>query len=301
MVLFWGQNCANVVTVAVREVRMEEASSFERYVSSPVGRYIYGPSYVVWWKSVQLNGILLWGRPDEEHILNITRALDAELAPAVSPHGSLIDARRVCGVDPAAFNTLLRYVATRREAFSRLVTRQAVLRPDGLAGAAIAGFYAVLAPSYPVHVFTEPRAALAWLGPRHDLALCSELDGITARLTDGSVVVVALRGYLERSLGSASIARAARALRLSERSLQRQLQEAGTSFRSELNLAQVRAAKALMLDTSYELKRVATQVGCASPQNFSSLFKRLEGFSPSEWRARNEGDSATGVASARSA
>ena len=269
------------------EARMEAASSLESYLSRPVGRYLHGPTYVVWWKSLRLNGIVLWGRPEEEHILNITRALDAELAPSVLAHASLVDARRVLGVDAAAFNALLRYVAMRRDAFGRLVKRQAVLRPEGLAGAAIAGFYAVLTPSYPVNVFTEPKLALEWLGPQHDVCVCDELDRIATSSSDGSAVVAALRTYLERSLASASIAFAAGALRLSERSLQRHLQEAGTSFRAQLNLAQVRTAKALMLDTSYELKRVAMQVGCASLQNFSSLFKRIEGSSPSEWRAQN--------------
>jgi AraC-like DNA-binding protein len=262
-----------------------EAVSPEQYRAQPVGRYFFGPTYVVWWRSMRLNGILMWGRPEEEHILSITRALDAELMPWVLPHASLIDTRRVWGVDAAAFNALLKYVASRSEVFSRLVQRQAVVRPEGFAGAAIAGFYTVLTPSFPVSVFTDAQAGVDWLGLPEESSVCAELDGLADRLNGGSVTVVQLRALLERCLGSASIARAALALGLSERSLQRQLCEAGTSFRAELNFVQVQAAKGLMLDTTHDLKRVASEVGCASLQNFSSLFKRVEGSSPSEWRS----------------
>src|SRR5687768_2104693 len=78
-----------------KEGRVEAASCLEHYLARPVGRYFVGPTYVVWWQSVRLNGISLWGRPEEDHIVRITRALEAELEPGVSPHASLIDLRRV--------------------------------------------------------------------------------------------------------------------------------------------------------------------------------------------------------------
>jgi len=263
-------------------------------MARPIGRYLVGATYVVWWKSVRLNGISLWGRPEEDHIVQITRALEAELMPCVSPHASLIDLRRVWGVDAAAFNALMKYVASRREAFSRLVKRQVLLRPEGLAGAAIAGFYAVLTPSYPVCVLTDAHAGLDWLGVPEERSVCDKLDALLDHLNGGSGTVIKLRAYLERSLGSASIAAAAQSLFLSERTLQRHLREAGTSFRSELNFVQIQAAKSLMLDTSHNLKRVASEVGCASLQTFSSLFKKIEGSAPSEWRSQHAATSHAG-------
>jgi AraC-like DNA-binding protein len=265
---------------------VEGVSALGSYLRNPVGRYLCGPTYVVWWKSERLNGIVLWGRPVESHLERITQALDAELAPGVRSHASLIDARRVWAIDSAAFEFLLRYVGSRREQFKGLVERQALLRPEGLAGAAIAGFYAVLTPSYPVRVFTETAPALEWLGEPQEHGAMDELDRIVLQLSGGSEVVALLRAYLERSLGLATIVSAAEAMHTSARNLQRKLREAGTSFQSELNSVQVRVAKTLMLDTSHDLKRVAAEVGCASLQNFSSLFKKLEGQSPSEWRVR---------------
>ena len=264
-----------------------EAVCLERYLSQPVGRYYRGPTFVVWWKSAELNGIVLWGRPEQEHIECITRALDAELSPSVVPHASLIDARRVWEVDAAAFDALLTYVASRRDAFGRLITRQAVLRPEGFAGAAIAGFYRVLTPSFGVDVFTDPAAALLWLGAPDERCLCGELDALVEQGRGASATVTALRAYLERSLGSASIACASDALRISTRTLQRQLQEAGTSFRIELNRARIRRAKGLILDSELDLKQVAQSVGCGSPQTFSSLFRRIEGQPPSHFRAQD--------------
>lgn len=259
-------------------------SSLHGYLSRPMDRYFRGPTYIVWWSNAKLSGVVLWGRPEPSHLSTIMRALDAELAPGVAAHASLIDARRVSGVDAAAFDTLLRYVDSRREAFNRLLQRQALLRPEGLPGAVIAGFYALLTPSYPVRVFTDLELALDWLEVPSDARLRNELD-VLSELSN-SCVVDRLRIYLEESLGRVTMVRAANALHVSPRTLQRKLSEAGTSFRAEQNLARVRAAKALLLDASLDLKRIASEVGCASPQNFSSLFKRLEGESPSEWRAQ---------------
>jgi AraC-like DNA-binding protein len=265
---------------------MESVGTVDAYLSKPVGRSLLGPTYVVWWHSVDLNGLLLWDRPEEEHVRRIIRALDAELAPEVVPHASLIDARRVRAVDLGAFTTLSKYVERRREAFGRLVIRQALLRPGGLAGAAIAGFYSVLSPSYPVAVFTEPADALHWLGCPEEVAVVEELDEIHAKSVGTGPLVVALRAYLEEKGGAATLKETAHAFDTSPRHLQRQLHDASTCFQQEEQWAKVRVAKTLLLDTSYDIKRIALEVGCASPQHFGKLFRTVTGETPSQWRTR---------------
>ena len=44
---------------------------------------------------------------------------------------------------------------------------------------------------------------------------------------------------------------------------------------------------ALLLESDAKLTSVAVEVGCASLQHFSSLFRKLTGESPSAWRARH--------------
>jgi AraC-like DNA-binding protein len=266
---------------------MESAASLNDYVAMPVGRYLLGSTYAVWWHSVRLNGIVFWERPEHEHIQRVTRALDAEVRPGVAPHASLIDARRVRAVDLGAFNMLSRYVNERREAFARLVTRQALVRPGGLAGAAVAGFYAVLAPSYPVSVFTEPEAALEWLGLEDARRIAREVDAIYELATSSPSVIVLLRAHLDQRLGASNLEDAAHALDMSTRQLQRRLLDARTSFQREDRAARVRAAKTLLLETNYDIKRVAIEVGFASLQHFGAFFRKATLETPSQWRARH--------------
>lgn len=262
------------------------ADTLAAYLASPVGSCLLGPTYAVWWHSVDLNGIVFWDRPEEEHIQRVTRALEAELGPEVAPHASLIDARRVRAVDLGAFNSLSQYVNKRRDTFARVVTRQALLRPDGLAGAAVAGFYAVLAPSYPVSVFTEPDRALEWLGIGSAAQVACAVDAMYASGTSSPSLVIALRAHLDHRMGASNLEDAARALDMSTRQLQRRLLDAGTSFQREERAARIRAAETLLLETNYDIKRIAIEVGFASLQHFGAFFRKATLETPSQWRSR---------------
>ncbi len=279
------QSPSPLVRVLLPDSAVECVGTLEAYLARPIGRCLLGPSYAVWWHSASLNGLLLWDRPDEEHIHRITSALDAELFPNVQPHASLVDCRRVRAVDLGAFTALTEYVEQRRIDFARVVTRQALVRPEGLPGAAVAGFYAVLAPSYPVDVFTDPEAAFRWLGADRQSAVAEELDAIHATATGASSVVVALRAYIEQRHGEVTLKEAAHALEISPRQLQRKLRDASTCFQQEDQAARIRVAKNLLLETNYDVKRIAIEVGCASPQHFGVLFRKVVGTSPTQWRA----------------
>jgi AraC-like DNA-binding protein len=264
---------------------MERAATLEAYLGGPIGQYFLGPSFAVWWYDATLNGLAFWDRPDERDIREVTSALDAELEPGIAPHASLVDARRVRSVDLGAFTALSRYVDKRSEVFAHLVTRQALLRPEGLAGAAIAGFYALLSPRYPVKVFTDAGAALEWLGAHPSLA--DPFDHLYETATDASRFLVAVRAYLETNVGQVTLEDTARALRVSPRQLQRKLREAKTRFQHEDQQARLRIAKTLLLETNYDVKRIAIEVGCGSLQHFDASFRKAEGECPTHWRSRH--------------
>jgi AraC-like DNA-binding protein len=267
--------------------------TLDAYLERPIGTCLCGPSYAIWWRDPTLKCIVFWGRPDEDDISRITRALDAELERIVTPHASFVDTRRVRAVDLGAFTTLSQYLFRRREPFTRFVARQALVRPEGLAGAAVAGFYAVLAPAYPVGVFTETAEALQWLGVVDAAHVARQLEEIYAMVTASSTVLVALRAHLDRRLGTTTVAEAASALGMSARQLQRKLHEAHTSFQQEDAAARIRAAQTLLLETNYEVKRIAIEVGCASLQHFCMLFRKEVGETPSQWRAQRSDGVAT--------
>jgi AraC-like DNA-binding protein len=74
---------------------------------------------------------------------------------------------------------------------------------------------------------------------------------------------------------------------MSARTLQHHLRAAGTSFRREVHAAQVAAAQRLLIDTDDKLGAIALEVGCATLQHFSTLFRKQTGLSPSAWRERH--------------
>jgi AraC-like DNA-binding protein len=271
--VYYGRAVRGVVTVGA-------------FLAQPVGQYLLGPTYLVWCSSPRLRGIVFWGRPEEDHIRSVIAAIDGHLSIAAPPHASLVDVRRVSAIDLAAFTLLLGYSRANRTRIAQQVRRQAVLRPDGLPGAAVAGFSAVLDPAYPIEVFTEPATALRWLGVADEMPGVAKLEEVQVAASDGSAFVAAVRAHLEQA-PTATLRDTARIFALSPRNLQRRLADARTTFQFEETAARVRVAKTLLLDTNYDLKRIAIEVGCASLQNFSALFHKSTGESPSQWRARH--------------
>jgi AraC-like DNA-binding protein len=262
--------------------------SLEELGRDPVGRYVGGETFVHFCASPGLWGVLLWGRPSEADARQLGRSLVFELAPPAQPHVSIVDASRLDGGDAGAFGALERYVTRYAELLHQWVLRLAVVRPGGLGGAMVAGAYEVLPRPYPVAVFGDPRAALDWLapagdGPPHD-ALATALSELYAEAQRTPAFVSALRVLLDGHLGGVPVTDAASALGMSERTLQRKLSEVGTTFQDEMGDARVRAAKRMLLDGDAPLTEIAFEVGCASLQHFSALFRKRTGRSPSAWR-----------------
>ena len=247
--------------------------------------FVAGGTFAHFCKNGGLWGVILWGRPNEEDVRALVRTLHFELRPPAEPHVSVVDASRITGVDARVFGLLDRYVREQFEALARAVRRLALVRPAGVEGAIVAGFFEVLPRPYPVNVFDDLRAALDWLEVPASFA--DEMDALHAGAAQTPPLLGKLRAYLAAHLTDASVTSAARALTLSERTLQRRLGEAGTTFQLELVEARVRAAQRLLLDSDAPLTNIALDVGCASLQHFSALFRKATGESPSAWRARH--------------
>jgi AraC-like DNA-binding protein len=259
------------------------ASDADDYAADPIGAYLAIPRGLVFCARPTLWGFALWGQPNEADAKRLIPLLARELAPDASPHASLIDVRRLEAGDPRAFGVLASYLKTHWESFRTLVTRVALVRPPGLLGATVAGFYQVAGAPYPVRVFDELRDATTWLRAPD---LVDALDAAIAGASDISPVVVELRRWLDAHLADASLVRAAKAMRRAPRSLQRDLEAATSTFQRELDAARVRLAKRLLADTSSPLTEIAYDIGCASPQHFATLFRRVAGVTPSAFRSR---------------
>jgi AraC-like DNA-binding protein len=261
-------------------------STKEELARSPVGRFVCGETFLHFCAAPDLWGFILWGRPEERHAIELGRTLLLELGPPAEPHAAIIDASRLEGGDPAAFGAAERYVSRHASSLATWVTRLALVRPAGMMGAVVAGAHEVLPRPYPVQIFDDAASAFEWLSPAHRLdgpALLRELYG---EATGISPLLGSLRGWLDGHLGGVGIAEAARALGVSERTLQRKLRGAETTFKEELTHARIRAAKQKLLESDAPLTVIALDVGCTSLQHFSSMFRRHTRESPSAFRAR---------------
>jgi AraC-like DNA-binding protein len=262
-------------------------STLEEQAIDPVGGYVAGDSWISFCASPRLWGVILWGRPDETAAFALGRALVLELGATVAPHFSIIDCSRIEGGDPRSFRAAGRYIAMNQAALERQVQRLALVRPAGMDGALVAGAYDVLPRPYPVEVFGDATTAATWLDPELDaVATAQLLVDMHAAVIGTPKEVGALRALLDHKLDGIPIAKAAKQLGLSERTLQRKLAEAGTTFKDELADARIRAAKRMLLESAAPLTTIAFDVGCGSLQYFSALFRRRTGESPSGFRAK---------------
>lgn len=235
-----------------------------------------------WRATPTLYGFALWGRPNQADVNALVRALVTELDAAVAPHCSVVDATLVEGVDPQAFEALHRYVTGHHAALKKQVTKLALVRPPGLVGAVVSGFYEVLDAPYPTRAFAELGPALQWLG--QDARWADVLRGLRTELSGISPLLVQLRAALVELGPSPAVPRIAKALSLSPRTLQRRLAALGTSVQHELTRHRMEVAQRLMRESDLPLTAIAIDAGFASLAHFSAAFRKATGKSPSQWR-----------------
>lgn len=264
-------------------VRLEPAPSLTRFMEAPVGRFWPGDSFFYWCASPTLFGFSLWGRPGADDLERLCAALLVELGPNAGPHRSLVDASLVEEVDPAAFEVLQRYVKQHRAALATRVTRLALVRPSGLVGAVVAGFYAVLDSPYPTQAFTELGPALSWL--EVEPAVTELISERRAALSGVSPLVGQLRSVLAATGPRSGVADVAKQLSLSSRTLQRRLEALGTSFQKELLSHRLRAAQQALLESDQAITAISFEAGFATPQHFSAAFRKFTGVTPTQFRS----------------
>jgi AraC-like DNA-binding protein len=266
---------------------MRRAMDHREYLACPVGRYVARRSWALWTTDPVLCGSVVWGWVHEPDLELVLAGFESMWSPGMAPRCNLLtDTSRLKGIDAAAFQRFASFIAKRLPDLGGKIARQAIVRPAGFPGAVVAGFYEVSGPPlYPMRLFTTTVEALGWLGCDDAAALAAELGAIADVGSAAADELRKLHELLATRL-DVPLGAAARAVGVSTRSLQRRLHDAGTSFRGEVEAARVRAARVLLADTDQKITDIALDVGCASLQHFSALFRRLTGETPSAWRAR---------------
>jgi AraC-like DNA-binding protein len=144
-----------------------------------------------------------------------------------------------------------------------------------------------------VDELVAPRAVLAEPLPKADAALCTQLDRyLDAQLERTKPADLRARAWRllgdDLSGGPPDIEWLAERLRMSPRSLQRRLRDAGTSFQELLD-ARRRDLAMQYLEQGLALAEVAFLVGFTDPSNFHRAFKRWTGMTPAEARRLRRG------------
>lgn len=102
---------------------------------------------------------------------------------------------------------------------------------------------------------------------------------------EDSFVELVRRAIQDRLTGQRpSIEVVARALHMSSRTLQRRLQEGGSSFQRVLDEARHQMARYYLSNSALELNEAAYLLGFQDPNSFGRAFRSWEGVPPGDWR-----------------
>ena len=228
---------------------------------------------------------IMWGHIGKRDIAELLEALIASGRRAVQ-RDAIVQMQAVEGIEEEALRDVAAFMQQTAARGSAVTMREAVVRPGGTMGMIVAGFYEVVAPLYPVKMCATLDDALDGLAvdatTREWLVHHSEEERQRGLQTND--LAYRLREYLATHVRDVSLATAAAELKVSLRTLQRRLRDAGIRFDDELGRARLAAAKNLLLRTEHDLKRIGLEVGCVSPSRLSQLFRALEGTTPTAWR-----------------
>jgi AraC-like DNA-binding protein len=270
---------------------LQPSRDISDFLDAPVGRYLAGHSFVIWAHSATLAGSAYFDRPGEADypVLLALRGTLAHHASLRAGYDAIIDCSGLQTLSAASFSLIsdfLRKVPIAAPAVGRV----AIVRPTGVAGAAVTGlFYEFVKPAFDGALFTDLGGAFGWLGRADGLAAQTTVQDMLEQVRGNPPLLRLLRAHLAQNLASATLEDSARSLGHSGRSLQRRLKELGTHFRAELHRSRVCAAESLLIDTDIKLEEIARAVGCSSPSQLSVLFRVVTGETPSDFRARRRG------------
>ena len=124
-------------------------------------------------------------------------------------------------------------------------------------------------------------AALAHILEQHARVLAERLPG-----GESGIVSEVQRAVAASFPEDASGADVARALCVSERTLQRKLVAAGTTFRDVSNSVRRELAEGYLADRQVSIAEVAFMLGFSDQSSFNRAFRRWTGESPGHWRKR---------------
>lgn len=275
--------------------RVEGLSAF--LVAADGDAFFSTDNFLVWRKSTDLLGFSVWCDSDRGCFEQQARILDHFTEAGHPRQRVLIDAARCRDPNPTTFSRSLSFMTARRERHAANIEQLAVVVPQGCAGAVFVGLSVIIQPEFALRLFSDVNAALAWLQCEQHEALAHELANLNRLDADNSLLESLHRLFMETEF-DVCLSQAARRFGMSQRTLQRRLSAASTTFHAELSKAKLAMAKTLLSLGGRSITTIALELGFASVQHFSARFSAVYGESPRSW-LRNRGDLTTSSSPAR--
>jgi len=180
--------------------------------------------------------------------------------------------------------TLLSWVAERRETFVKRIRVQIGVVSSTVAGVTLAGILPVLGETHDFRVMNDAKAAFEALSPE-GARLFEQVEAAVREAQAVPAELRALRDLLRARKGDVGLDDAARAIGSSSRSLQRTLQQQGTSFRDEVRDARFALASELLVQSDDKVSVIAMRLGL-SETALTQLVKDKTGRTPAELRRK---------------
>lgn len=266
--------------------RVDDVSSF--LVAAGGDCYFATDKFLVWRKGADLLGFSVWADRERSSFEQQARILDHFTAPGRTRVRVLIDTALCSDANPTTFSRTVRFLSSRRARHAASIEQLAVVVPQGVAGAAIVGLTVIVQPEFALRHFSDVSAALSWLHHDNPKALAQELASLHRLSANRSLLAGLHRLFMETEF-TISLGQAARRFGMSQRTLQRRLSAANTTFHAELSNAKLAMAKTLLSLGGRSITTIALELGFASVQHFSARFSAVHGESPRSWlRSRSE-------------
>src|SRR5262249_14704614 len=139
---------------------------------------------------------VIWGRPAAADIRGLVRLLELELDRPV--HDALVDLGDLEVVAADAFTALASYTVRHAEGLARIVRHTAIVRPPGLNGAIVSGFFDVSARPFPVSFWSGAEEALVHLSRRDAKECATALEAARERVTGEPGLAASARPHRDR-------------------------------------------------------------------------------------------------------
>ncbi len=252
--------------------------------------FFEGKHFAFWFPVTELRVFAVWGSPT---VQDAAVALEAIWFETTLPiHRAILDVRRLGAVPPETFASFEHFMQEKKGQIGRNVERGALVHAGGIGGAAAAGYSSIIGELFPRELFASLECAVTALG--FPASLATKIDKKLVEIEQGtskadSIELFKVREWLRRNYANVTVETCAKAIGTSDRSLQRTLQEAGTSLRDEIAGTRLVRAQQLLVMTSDKLLAIAQAVGFAKPHSLIALFERHTQMSPDEWRKRHRG------------